>query len=773
MTKPKDTETDTSTDKKYAIRVLQRLPNGTVGVFYLDALTGEMLSSLDGYELVSDGNLEGGNEVDDTTDSSDSSDSPWGEDGNVRRFGSASKFGGGGGDGGGLYAAKANAANWGDSIFSQLFPSLASWFGGTKAQTIADKVTKSGGVIQPVQQQPTPPVPTAQQVGDKEFAPGAMDMGAGLGSVPPDLVTSTPSKDPWGQDRYSFPGAMDMGLQLQTPPTGVYGTDIPVPTARPSVDPASGSVSGNNGTGLASPVLNNPANQEKYYGTTDPFYGMKPETKSLLDKVVNDTAATSINSGYRDEEHNAAVGGQPGSLHQEGLSFDLDLTGLTDAEKSAVVSELAFQSSVTPNTNVNMGFYSGSDIIHVDSQGRYDPVAPEKTGGVSVMMDMTRLNGAENKIPDWAKEGLKQANIDARAPVPATKPDNWDQIVEDANKGAAGNTLTKAVEASDVNPSVSPSANPQTTAQQINASVNPATTTDDLTNAGTAASYGLSRTPSQAEIDNMARTFAGELSPEALNGVVNNDPAAMAELASMVSTYENRAMSGDTDPSRGSQYNSNLPSNAATTAGNYGLYGGALAESIGDFYNGQLAGLGNTDATHYYNPDIANPSWGSQMTGVTGYGLGHTYGTIPGEYTTDLSKNPAVQQAGADRVNYQYDNNKQIDNSSLTNSAPNIGPDYGANEFGGLNSSNYGSDDGTSGYSSDPGSFDYSNSSGSGSNSGNSYSPASGSLSPGGSGSNSITSSAPSIDTSGYSGNTYSDQEIADNNAGLSGFDGW
>jgi len=39
------------------------------------------------------------------------------------------------------------------------------------------------------------------------------------------------------------------------------------------------------------------------------------------------------------------------------------------------------------------------------------------------------------------------------------------------------------------------------------------------------------------------------------------------------------------------------------------------------------------DATHYYNPDAADPSWGRKMVGVQQRGR-HKFGRIPGEYGT-------------------------------------------------------------------------------------------------------------------------------------------
>lgn len=641
---------DTEDDIKYAIRVLRRLENGTVGVFYVDAMTGDTLDSLDGYELVSTGNLEGGNEVEDE-DGGDESPSPF-----------KGRGGGISGGGGGGTNFLQDALPWSETLIPQLFPSTASWFGGEKAKAVEEKVKKSGGVIQPARPSQNSKQPTNQPLPnlDKDYtgpAPGAMDMGRGLTSVPPVLApqsTPSPSRSSKGSDTLEEKA----GLQL-------------------------------------TPNSSGEARQQSYYGTDDPYYNFTPETRNIANAVADDTEAKNINSGFRNPEHNDAVDGATNSLHKEGKSFDLNLDGLSDQEKSDVVSNLAFLSSVTPNTDVNLGFYSGSNVIHVDSQGRFDPEAPEKTGGLSVMMDRTRLNGAENKIPDWAMSGLQQPEIDKWAPIPGEKPVLADATGEPARTNDGRDRAFSETPGDSIlsrGGSVGGLETNGTVAEKIiDSAVNPVYNDDDLTNAGTAASYGLSRVPDATEIDGLARTFAGELGPNTLAGIVNNDPAALAELASMVSTYENRLQSGSEDVLRGSQYNSNLASNKAVTDGNYAQYGGALNDSIGAFYQGDLAGKGNTQSTHYYG-DYVNPSWASAMEGTSQFDSPHIFGNIPGEYETNVGFLDSVREVGGDRVNRQVSESntlgRGLDTSPLS-SPPSIA-DSGGGQFD--TSSYYGSD---------------------------------------------------------------------------------
>ena len=49
-----------------------------------------------------------------------------------------------------------------------------------------------------------------------------------------------------------------------------------------------------------------------------------------------------IHCGYRDELHNANVGGAPRSLHLEGKAFDIGLVGFTKPELIGILKEAGF-----------------------------------------------------------------------------------------------------------------------------------------------------------------------------------------------------------------------------------------------------------------------------------------------------------------------------------------------------------------------------------------------------------------------------------------------
>lgn len=156
---------------------------------------------------------------------------------------------------------------------------------------------------------------------------------------------------------------------------------------------------------------------------------------------------------------------------------------------------------------------------------------------------------------------------------------------------------------------------------------------EDISNASPAKMAALGLTPrSDAQISQISKAFAGELSPQQLEGIKNGDPVARAEYASMIATAENRAKSdykGGSldkvfDPS---QYMSMSAANLGTTTQNYSLYKDALEATARDYYAGNLK-PGSFDYSSYYNSNIADPSWGAKMsnTGIVG---DHKFGTLP------------------------------------------------------------------------------------------------------------------------------------------------
>jgi hypothetical protein len=157
----------------------------------------------------------------------------------------------------------------------------------------------------------------------------------------------------------------------------------------------------------------------------------------------------------------------------------------------------------------------------------------------------------------------------------------------------------------------------------------------DLSTASPAqmASLGLTNRTEQ-ERQAMARTIAGELGPKSLKALAAQDPNAMAEVANMVASMENRVAAAKygtvnamLDPT---QYNSLMDKNMAVTNQNYGLYGPQIDQAVNNFYSG-LNNPTNFGITNYYNASLVDPSWAGAMQNPAAVGQ-HVFGGIPGDY---------------------------------------------------------------------------------------------------------------------------------------------
>lgn len=202
----------------------------------------------------------------------------------------------------------------------------------------------------------------------------------------------------------------------------------------------------------------------------------------------------------------------------------------------------------------------------------------------------------------------------------------------------------------------------------------------------TFAGLGLtSRSP--AQISAMAQTIAGELGPGTLAALAANDPVAQQELAGMVASMENRANSkkfGTLETALApSQYNSLMSKNLTTTEQNYSKYGQVIEKNIGDFLAGTLKPT-DPNTTSYYNPDIANPSWGSKMNNPMNIGE-HKFGVLDGPY--DYSPSAAFK-AERERLSTAQISDTRGFTPSRDYSGPGLSgnqnsPSEGAGKFGG------------------------------------------------------------------------------------------
>ena len=118
-----------------------------------------------------------------------------------------------------------------------------------------------------------------------------------------------------------------------------------------------------------------------------------------------------ITSGYRSPQRNAEVVGAKQSYHMQGRAADIDMSGMSPADRQKLVRELT-QRGVG-------GFitYSGSpDMLHVDTRPRAAGESPR------FMHDKSAAN--MGRAPDWMKEAAQSGGLTLpqQAPIPPANP---------------------------------------------------------------------------------------------------------------------------------------------------------------------------------------------------------------------------------------------------------------------------------------------------------------------------------------------------------------
>jgi hypothetical protein len=156
---------------------------------------------------------------------------------------------------------------------------------------------------------------------------------------------------------------------------------------------------------------------------------------------------------------------------------------------------------------------------------------------------------------------------------------------------------------------------------------------------------------SKEDVQKIAFTIAGELGSKTLQAIASGNPAAMQqarqEIAAITGTVVNRAKSsrftGLSDPLAAvldpSQYNSLLASNQKTTSANFNQFGGFISDAVSDYFSGENPSPA-PNATHYWNPDVVNPSWASAAKEGSIAKVGeHTFAdvAIPGTNRSEYS----------------------------------------------------------------------------------------------------------------------------------------
>ena len=125
--------------------------------------------------------------------------------------------------------------------------------------------------------------------------------------------------------------------------------------------------------------------------------GVSPTARSALDALFASYGSPlPILSGYRDPETNARVGGARGSQHLHGNAFDIDVSGLSQAERinlANMARSAGFQ---------GFGFY--------DNSMHFDVGAPRAWGP----------DYSSGSVPSWARDWTSQNLGGGAAPLAAT-----------------------------------------------------------------------------------------------------------------------------------------------------------------------------------------------------------------------------------------------------------------------------------------------------------------------------------------------------------------
>jgi hypothetical protein len=119
-----------------------------------------------------------------------------------------------------------------------------------------------------------------------------------------------------------------------------------------------------------------------------------------------------ITSGFRSSAYNAGVGGAKNSYHTKGLAADIDMTGMTPAQRQDLVTELTQR-----GVGGLIAYSKSPNMMHVDMRPRDPSASPH------FMFDKTaaRMPNA----PGWFKEmaeygGIKTPDV---GPVPPSRTD--------------------------------------------------------------------------------------------------------------------------------------------------------------------------------------------------------------------------------------------------------------------------------------------------------------------------------------------------------------
>lgn len=654
---------------KFAIRKLIRLPNGTVGVAFVDAETGVVLNSLEGYMILDpdSGSVTEPSESEKTDATPDESTLQEQLDiGPNNRIGASDTTALDIGSGlknysptvkdvgvrgliGTAYDGIRDAIT-GKSNLPETGPTPTGASRGSVQPGLSSPSVQSRGLARD-ESAPVSPVERASLAEPSIPSPSSGRVGLGVtgGRTEPGRSVNTPTTERTSTGRAiepgkglanltGAPGNVEFGLGPKRP-------DMPEQTIVDIVRDSAVAVLGPNATVS---VFSGKQSPDKQYGSNRHTTGTAVDVhfKDEQGRIVTDE--DTLSNIAREASNRGAKGIGFGKGYMGGIGMHID--------------------RVEPNPEIGQDYAwgTGANKIenelknNIESYARYartdTGLAPTPTSAprsLSATIDMAGMTPQEkNSLVERAQSlGASVMFEGDKARVDITN-------LDDDNKTPEQKSVSQSIIDSVTAPSIeAPKSYKDTLAPDVDVTkMSPA----ELSATG----YGLARTPEEKE--QMAFAIAGELGPKTLEGVAKRDPAALREFGAIVSTMENRAQSAR-NQDKGlaatvapGMYSSLNPGMKDQTATNYGLYGGAIKTALDDFYSGKMPDIA-TPATHYANFGIVNPEWAGslqappQQIGQHGFGVANILGTDRPEYAPGSryaeTMRSAVDRVGTDRIN--------------------------------------------------------------------------------------------------------------------------
>ncbi|MBP8216073.1 MAG: DUF882 domain-containing protein [Thauera sp.] len=156
--------------------------------------------------------------------------------------------------------------------------------------------------------------------------------------------------------------------------------------------------------------------QAAFQGGLDKLLGVTDPAKAAFDRLSGAVGPLNITSGYRDPEHNAAVGGAKDSQHTHGNAFDIDVSGMPQEQRQDLIRQARAAGFAGIGVYDNaLHFDVGGDRAWGPSYGRESlpawaaeaVAAPLGQAGPSPV-DMARvaLGGQGNPMMTTAQQGV-------------------------------------------------------------------------------------------------------------------------------------------------------------------------------------------------------------------------------------------------------------------------------------------------------------------------------------------------------------------------------